>query len=280
MRRSSLFIPANRPGMMQNAAYFNADSIIFDLEDAISFSEKDAARVLLKEFLDVFKPQYEVIVRINALDHLNGLLDLELLMGSKIDTIMLPKADYNTTRKLASLLDNFERARKIEKKTAVVPLIELATSILEVEEISRLERVNGMLLGAEDLTNDLEIERTKTGEEIIYPRARLAFAAHAVKIDAIDTPFTDVIDEEGLEADCIRARNLGMTSKSAIHPNQIPIINRIFSPTSKQIAQALKIIEASASETGVFSLDGKMIDKPIIERSKKLIEKAKRFDLL
>ena len=108
---------------------------------------------------------------------------------------MLPKADYNTTRKLASLLDNFERARKL-KKTAVVPLIELATSVLEVEEISRLERVNGMLLGAEDLTNDLEIERTKTGEEIIYPRARLAFAAHAVKIDAIDTPFTDVIDEE------------------------------------------------------------------------------------
>jgi citrate lyase subunit beta/citryl-CoA lyase len=280
MRRSLLFIPASRPGMLQNSEIFNADAIIFDLEDAVSSDEKDSARTLLQNFLQEFNHNYEVIVRINGIDHLNGLLDLETIISSKIDTIMLPKARIASVKKLSEILTNFEKASKINKTIKIIPLIELAASVLEVEEIVGLPRVDGILLGAEDLTNDLEIERTKSGEEILYPRSRVAYACRAAGIDAVDTPFTDVLDDNGLYEDCIRAKSLGMTAKSAIHPNQVRFINEIFSPNQIQIEKALKIIEAAKNNSGVFSLDGKMIDKPIIERSQKIIEKAKKYNLL
>lgn len=280
MSRSYLFIPANRPGMMQSAACFSADAVIFDLEDSVAITEKDSARILLQEFLTANTFDYEVVVRINSLDQNDGILDLETIVGPKVDAIMLPKATVENVQKLAYLLANFEKARKINKEIAIIPLVETAIGVLEVEEIVCLDRVKGILLGAEDLTSDMEIERNKTGEEITYPRARIAFACHAAKVEAIDTPFTDVNDDEGLVADALRARKLGMTGKSAIHPNQIPVINEIYAPSEKQIAQALRIVEAASIHQGVFSLDGNMIDKPIIDRSEKIISKAKRYDLL
>lgn len=280
MRRSLLFIPANKPGMMQNADIFAADSIIFDLEDAVAFSEKDSARILLKNFLQTFEPTYEVIIRINQIDNINGLLDLETLVSDQIDTIMLPKARIESVKKLAELLDNFEKARKIKKTIKIIPLLELAASILETEAIAGLPRVDGILLGAEDLTNDMETERTLTGEEIFYPRSRIAYAARAHGIDAIDTPYTNVNDDKDLTQDAIRAKRLGMTAKAAIHPNQVRYINEVFSPSKEQIAWALKVLEAAKTNLGVFSLDGKMIDKPIIERCQKIIEKAKKYRII
>lgn len=280
MRRSLLFIPANKPGMMQNADIFAADSIIFDLEDAVAFSEKDSARILLKNFLQTFEPTYEVIIRINQIDNINGLLDLETLVSDRIDTIMLPKARIESVKKLAELLDNFEKARKIKKTIKIIPLLELAASILETEAIAGLPRVDGILLGAEDLTNDMETERTLTGEEIFYPRSRIAYAARAHGIDAIDTPYTNVNDDKDLTQDAIRAKRLGMTAKAAIHPNQVRYINEVFSPSKEQIAWALKVLEAAKTNLGVFSLDGKMIDKPIIERCQKIIEKAKKYRII
>ncbi|MDD4000340.1 MAG: CoA ester lyase, partial [Bacilli bacterium] len=235
---------------------------------------------LLANFLNVFNHDYEVIVRINEIDHLNGLLDLEAIISNHLDTIMLPKARKTSIKKLAELLNNFEKTRNIRRPIKIIPLIELAVSLLEVEEIVSLPRVDGILLGAEDLTNDLEIERTKVGEEIFYPRSKIAYACRASGIDAIDTPFTDVLDEEGLYQDALKAKALGMTAKAAIHPNQIRYLNEVFSPSQKQIEKALKIMEAAKNNTGVFSLDGKMVDKPIIERSQKIIEKAKRYQLL
>ena len=280
MRRSLLFIPATKPGMMQNADIFAADSIIFDLEDAVAFSEKDSARILLKNFLQTFEPTYEVIIRINQIDNINGLLDLETLVSDRIDTIMLPKARIESVKKLAELLDNFEKARKIKKTIKIIPLLELAASILETEAIAGLPRVDGILLGAEDLTNDMETERTLTGEEIFYPRSRIAYAARAHGIDAIDTPYTNVNDDKDLTQDAIRAKRLGMTAKAAIHPNQVRYINEVFSPSKEQIAWALKVLEAAKTNLGVFSLDGKMIDKPIIERCQKIIEKAKKYRII
>jgi citrate lyase subunit beta/citryl-CoA lyase len=143
-----------------------------------------------------------------------------------------------------------------------------------------MNRVNGILLGAEDLSSDMQFERTFVGDEILYPRAKIAYACAAYGIDAIDTPFVDVHNLDGLLKDSLRAKNLGMNAKSAIHPNQISIINKTFSPTQKQIENALKIELAAKSNKGVFSLDGKMVDKPIIERSKKILEKARKYDLL
>ncbi len=285
MRRSLLFIPGNNPAMLQNSDVFESDAVIFDLEDAVSITEKVPARILVREFLNALKtPPMEIVVRINGLDteFYNG--DLEAVVSDKIDTIMLPKAQVKYLKQLDELLTEIERKKKMAKKIAVIPIIELAVSVLQIEEIVACPRVNGVLLGAEDLSGDMEVLRTKQGNEILYPRIRLAYACGAYKIDAIDTPFTDVNDQSGLEDDCRFVANLGFNAKAAIHPNQIPTINEVFVPAQKSIIWALRVQEAASQAyekgLGVFSLDGKMVDKPVIMRAEKIIEKAKKYKLI
>ena len=272
MRRSLLFIPSNNPGMVQNANLFGADAAIFDLEDAVSVQEKDSARNLLRESLDTISG-LEKIVRINGMDTPYFDADLKMLINTTVDMIMLPKARIREVQKLDQLLT------EAKSSIQILPIIELATSLLEVETIATLPRVDGLLLGAEDLTSDLEVERTTDGQEIAYARSKMSLACKGARIDAIDTPCTNTVSEEEVKMDAIRAKQLGMNAKACIHPNQVAIINTVFSPTMLQIKQAKRIIEAAKSAKGAFSLDGKMIDKPIIERSKKILEKAKRFNM-
>ncbi len=285
MRRSLLFIPGNNPAMLQNSDVFGSDAVIFDLEDAVSVTEKDSARTLVGEFLkQTHDMPMEIVVRINGLDTQYYPEDLETVVSDKIDTIMLPKANVEYLNQLDKLLTKIEKDKKMTKKTGVLPIIELASSVLEINEIVRCPRVNGVLLGAEDLSSDLEVERTKTGNEILLPRMQIAYACAALKIDAIDTPFTDTNDMEGLEHDCRFVSNLGMNAKAAIHPNQIPTINSVFVPTAKAINWALRVEAASrqAAEKGlgVVSLDGKMVDKPVIMRAQKILLKARRYNLI
>ena len=285
MRRSLLFIPSNSPAMLQNADIFGADGVIFDLEDAVSISEKDAARTLLDTFLTMYPlNKLEIIVRINQIETSITSKELEKIVSDRIDTIMLPKATKESTLILLNQLKNIEHEKKLTKKINIIPIIEMATSVLEVSDIAKVERVNGLLLGAEDLASDLEVPRTLESLEILMPRALTILAAKAHKIDAIDTPFIHKDDEEGLEKDALYGKQLGMNAKACIHPNQVEIINEIFSPSMAEIHQALRIIEAHERpeniHKGAFSLDGKMVDKPIIDRAHKLIEKAKAWHLL
>ena len=202
MRRSLLFMPGNNPAMLQNSDVFDADAVIYDLEDAVSITEKDSARILVSEFLRA-KSEFpmEVVVRINGLDTCFYKEDLSAVVSDKIDTVMLPKASVNSLVLLDEILTELEMKRNLKKRINIIPIIELASSVLEIEEIVRQNRVNGVLLGAEDLTSDLDVQRTKQGDEILYPRMRLAVACAAYKIDSIDTPFTDTADEAGLIAD-------------------------------------------------------------------------------
>ena len=225
MRRSLLFVPGDNPGMLQSAGVYNADSIIIDLEDSISLPNKDSARILVNEFLKDHKLKKEVIVRINSFDSPYYMEDLELLVSDNIDTILLPKANLENTVKLDAILSKLEKSKKLKKVIKIIPLIEQVASLLEVEEIALLNRVDGILLGAEDLTTDMGVERTKKGLEIFYPRAKVAMACINAGIEAIDTPFTDTRDFIGLEEDCHMSKGLGFKAKSAIHPNHIDIIN-------------------------------------------------------
>lgn len=285
MRRSLLFIPSNNPAMLQNADVFGSDSVIFDLEDAVNVTEKDNARNLLYYYLlEHTNLNMEVIVRINGLDTDYYFEDLNKIVSDNIDAIMLPKARINDVKLLDELLSKIENEKKLTKKIKIIPIIELAISILEVDIIASLARVDGILLGAEDLSSDLEVERTKIGKEIEYARSRVAIACKAYKIDAIDTPFTDVNDIEGLSNDCIICKELGMNAKAAIHPNQIDTINDAFLPSTKLIVWAKRVMlatkEANEKGIGAFSLDGKMVDKPVIERAMKILQKAERFNVL
>jgi citrate lyase subunit beta/citryl-CoA lyase len=285
MRRSLLFMPGNNPAMLQNSDIFDSDAVIYDLEDAVSVTEKDSARILVSQFLKT-KSQFpmEVVIRINGLDTEFYMDDLLAVLSNKIDTIMLPKASVKDLILLDEILTKLERERALTKRIHIIPIIELASSVLEIEEIVKQNRVNGVLLGAEDLTSDLDVQRTKQGDEILYPRMRLAIACAAYKIDSIDTPFTDTADEDGLLTDCKKALGLGFTSKSAIHPSQVGVINDIFVPSPEKIKWALRVQsatqEAEKKGLGVFSLDGKMVDKPVIQRANKILEKAKRYHLI
>jgi len=282
MRRSLLFIPSNNPAMLQNADIFGADSVIFDLEDAVNITEKDNARNLLFYYLSAHENlPMEVVVRINGLDTKYYQEDLEKIVSDNIDTIMLPKATIEYVNELDKLLTEIENRKKMSKKIKVLPIIELAISVLQVDTIASLNRVDGILLGAEDLTSDMEVVRTKKGVEIEYPRAKVAMACKAYKIDAIDTPFTDVNDNLGLKDDALHAMQLGMNCKAAIHPNQLDTINEVFMPSQTQIIWASRVMkaneDANAKGLGVFSLDGKMVDKPVLDRARKIIEKDKKF---
>ena len=285
MRRSLLFMPANSPSMLQNSSVFDCDSVIYDLEDAVSVQNKDSARILLDSFLNnnavMDTCDMEVVVRINGMDTDYYMDDLMAIVSDKIDAIMLPKARTSDLIKLDEILTKLEKERKMTKKIVVLPIIELAISLIEVDEIAACPRVNGILLGAEDFTSDMEVERTKVGNEIFYARCKVATACHAYGIDAIDTPFTDVNDNEGLIKDTNFAKSIGMTSKAAIHPNQIEAINSIFVPSKKMIDWAVRVDYASKQNTsGVFSLDGKMVDKPVMDRARKILAKASRYGLL
>jgi len=285
MRRSLLFIPSNNPAMLQNADVFDADAVIFDLEDAVMLSEKDAAATLLKSFLAHFELSHiEKIVRINGLDTPLGLFDLDMVVCDQIDTIMLPKATIKHVKELADHLKKLEKKKKMMKDIRIIPIIESAQSLIDIHEIAKIQKVSGLLLGAEDLATDLEVQRTEQGLEILMARSMVILAAKAQKIDAIDTPYTSTLDTEGLLSDAKYAKSLGMNAKACIHPNQIDTINLTFSPSMHDIMYAEKVLlaasEAKSKNLGAFSVDGKMIDKPIIERAEQTLKKAKAWKLV
>ena len=284
MRRSLLFIPGNNPGMLSNCDVFESDTVIIDLEDAVSSTEKDSARNLVTSYINTHKIKNEIMIRINGFDTPFYQDDLNSIVSDNIDSIMLPKARIDGVKKLDEILSKFEKERKMKKHIAIVPIIEAAISLIEVDVIASLSRVNGILLGAEDFTKDLEVKRTKEGKEILYARSRIIVACKAYKIDAIDTPFTDTLDMDGLVKDVNYVKELGMNAKSAIHPNQIEAINNAFTPTKQEIEYAQRVLiardEAFSKGLGVFSLDGKMVDAPVIARAETVIKKATKFGVL
>lgn len=281
MFRSLLFIPANNPSMLQNADIFMSDAIIFDLEDAVSLDDKDNARNLLDAYLNTQASlPSQIVVRVNPVNTDLIKEDLNLLLSKKIDYLLLPKANMDSLFVLKQMLEVFEKDHNLEK-TKVICLIEETKAVLQAAEIASDERVKAILLGAEDLTSELEIERTNQGDEILFARSQIIYASQAENIISIDTPFTDISDQEALKADCIKAKSLGMKAKTAIHPSQLDIINEVFSPSPDMIEWAKGLMDEYLNHPrGVFQYRGKMVDKPVIEKAKKIIEKAKQFDLM
>lgn len=282
-----LFMPGNNPGMLQNAAILGADSIILDLEDAVSLTEKDSARVLVREAIkNVDYSNVEVVVRVNPLDTEFGKEDVNVISRVKPDTLMVPKADEEEIKIVDEMLNAIEKEEGFEAGSIkIIPLVETAYGLENVYNIIKAsKRVVGILLGGEDLTADLGIKRTKEGQEIFYARNKVATACKALRVDAIDTPFTDTNDYEGLKADTARAKSLGMTGKSSINPRQIDTIHSVFAPTEPEIKHALRVLdameEAKKEGKGVFSLDGKMVDAPIINRAITTVELAKLLGLI
>lgn len=274
LRRTMLFMPGNNPSMIQNADILGADSIILDLEDAVSLTEKDSARVLVREAIKSLDfSGVELIVRINPLSTIYAQDDIAEIAKAKPDTILVPKACEEDIKFVSDKLDKIEAENGYEVGSIkLVALIESAYGVENVYSIiGASDRVNGVLLGGEDLAADMGIKRTKEGSEVFYARNKVATACKALGVSSIDTPFTDTNDYEGLRKDTARAKSLGMSGKAAINPRQIDDIHDVYAPTADEINHAKRVMEAKekadSEGLGVFSLDGKMVDMPIINRA-------------
>ena len=274
--KSMIFMPGNNPGMLFSSSILGADAIIIDLEDAVSANEKDAARLLVREYLLSIDNPVDVLIRINPLDTPYFYDDLDTIMGLNFQGIMLPKASVESMRALDKYLN--------EKNADyfIFGLVETAMGLENsLEILAQSKRVKGVLLGAEDLTLDLGAKRTKPSEEIRYARQKIIAVSKALQIEAIDTPFTDTDDIEGLKIDTEFAKSMGMTGKAAISPRHIDAINEIFAPTEKEVEHAIRVcegaIDAKEKGLGAWSLDGKMVDAPIIKRAVSLLKGTEFF---
>lgn len=279
MRRSMMFLPGNSPRMLMNGPVLPADSLIFDLEDAVSPDQKDAARIMVQHTLNNLDfSKKEIVVRINDLESEFWKKDLEVILEANPHVIMPPKvACAPDIHKLDTFITELqEKNGKDYSHIGILPLIELAIGVENAFEIaSASPRVVGLFLGGEDLSANLRSPRTKASWEIFYARTRLINAARAAEIDVIDTPFTDTNDMEGLRKDAEFAKSLGFSGKAVISPRHLDIVNEVFSPTKDEIEWAhevMEVIEIGKKEgRGAVSLHGKMIDKPIVMRAEQIL---------
>ena len=288
LRRSLLYVPGNMPSMLQNIPLFNCDGVIIDLEDAVPLSEKDAARILVKRFLENYTERNkEVLVRINPLDSKWGLDDLRVVLPALPDGVRLPKADTpEIVERLDTLLTEFEEELELDiGRFHILPSIESARGILNATGIaSTSKRVFALAFGAEDYTASMEIERTKGGEELFNARTRVLWAARAAGIQAIDSIFADVNDMEGLRRETELIKRLGYTGKSLVNPRQIDVVHEVFAPKQEEIDYALQVIDAIKRArlmgTGVISLGGRMIDAPVVKRAVRVLRTAHAHGLV
>ncbi len=281
LRRSMLFVPGNNPGMVRDAHIYGSDSIMFDLEDSVAIAEKDSARFLVYQALTSLRyGKKELVVRINDLSTGLGIADLEAIVRAKPDVIRLPK-----TETAQDVIDCEAEIERIEREagipvgtTGMMAAIESAKGVLNAYSIATSsKRLIGIALGAEDYVTDLKTTRSD-GTELFFARNMILNAARAAGIDAIDTVFSDINNEEGFLKEVELIKKLGFDGKSVINPRQIPPLHHAFMPSEKDLTKAHAVMdaiaEANARGSGVASLKGKMIDRPVVIRAERLLELA------
>lgn len=261
LRRSMMFVPGNNPGMIRDAHIYGADSIMFDLEDSVAYTEKDTARFLVYNALKTLHfGSKETVVRINDLSSGLGIKDLEAVVRAGVQVVRLPKTDS-----AQDVIDCEREIERIEREsgipvgtTGMMAAIESANGVLHAAEIAHASgRLIGIALGAEDYVTDLKTTRS-------------------AGIAALDTVYSDVNNEEGFIAEATLIKKLGFDGKSVINPRQIEPLHQVFMPSEKDLNKARAIMdaiaEANARGSGVASLKGKMIDKPVVTRAKRLLD--------
>ncbi|RKS86897.1 citrate lyase subunit beta/citryl-CoA lyase [Orbus hercynius] len=282
LRRSMLFLPGSNAAMLSTAFVYQPDSIMFDLEDAVSLREKDSARLLVFHTLQL--PIYkefgiETIVRINSLKTEFGLKDLEAAIWGGADAIRLPKTD--SAQEIHELEVHMARIEKASGRevgsTKIVAAIESALGVVNALSIAQSSpRLMGIAMAAFDYLVDMQTQRGD-GSELFYARCAVLHAARVAGIDAFDAVFSDVDDEEGFLKEVELIKHLGYNGKSLINPRQILPLHNAYSPTQAEVDYAQQVIaaaeEGEKKGLGVISLNGKMIDNPIINSARRVISR-------
>ena len=280
-RRGLLFMPGNNPGMLSTSVILGADTVIFDLEDSVIEREKTAARLLTRNALRTLKRRgVELLTRLNGLDTPFWRDDVDAAVSGGADGLVLPKCESRDH--VHSLARAVEEDCTRHGRTGRMPLFLILETALGIERAYDIGTAHpdiaGLFFGGEDLATDLGVRRTREGDELIWGRSRMVNAAKAAGVTAIDTVFSDVDDLEGLALDSLKGRQLGYDGKCIISPQQINIVNSIFQPSEEELEWARRVLAAEKIATrdgkGAVSLDGKMVDMPIIVRARRIMEQS------
>ena len=280
--RSLIFVPGNRPNMLERALCFDADVIMLDLEDSVPPDQKIGARDTVREWIPRLRRDgRRVMVRVNSLD--TGLTKAELtaVVGPGLDGISLGKAESPVElQDVDRIITALEAATGIEPgQVKLIPWIENAKAVMAPYQMATAsDRIIAVAFGAEDYTNDMDLQRTDTGEEVYFARSMVAVAAHAANVGALDSPFVRFREPDALREDIQVIKQMGYTGKFAIHPAQLEVINQEFSPSPEEVAYAQRVVDAwkqaEAEGRGSLDLDGRMVDVPVFKRAQNLLERV------
>jgi citrate lyase subunit beta-like protein len=287
-RRSLLFVPGDSQRKISKIKDLRADAIILDLEDAVVLGEKESARHLVCHTLATADfGGKERLVRVNSPATSFFGADLTAVSSARPDGLVIPKVRSPVElERIDEALTGVELAHDWPRGAIrLLALIETALGIMNLKEIAQsTPRLEALLFGAEDLAADMGAVRTQAGWEIFYGRSAVVTAATANGLQAIDCVDVHIHDAAGLRENAIFGRNMGYSGKMAIHPDQVATINEIFSPSPAEIIEAQRLLLAAAAQqdtgTGVFVVDGHMVDAPIILAAELLLERARLCGLV
>lgn len=282
--RSALFVPGNRVNMLEKALALAPDALVPDMEDSVPAAEKPSARETIRAWLPrLAAAGRPVIPRVNALDTEWIEADLAAVVGPEIFGISIGKVRRaGDIAAISQLIGSLERRAGLTVGTVkLVPWIETAEAIVDVAAICRASnRIVAVAFGGEDFTFDMGLPRLEDEAQLLYARQALCVAARAARVLALDTPYFKLGDLEGLRLSSLRAKSIGFKGRFAIHPEQIDALNECFAPSAQEIAHAERVVaayeEAEARGHASTSLDGWVIDVPVVKRARALLELARR----
>ena len=290
LRRSLFFVPGDSPRKLEKARQIGADTLLLDLEDAVAPAEKEHARDRVAAFLRAREfGGAEPAVRINPFGTPYFEKDIEAAVISGAAAIMLPKSENaDQLRELADRIARLERSARpsAHGETRILALVETAAGILNAGALARATpRVDALCFGHADFSRDMQLDAADPSDGVVFQaRCTLAIAARAGGRTPIDTVHLEFRDEASFARDTQRGRDLGFEGKLCIHPMQVEIANRIHNPTTEQIDHARRVLaawtEAEQAGSGVFAIDGKMIDAPLVAAQRRILERATRAGLL
>jgi citrate lyase subunit beta/citryl-CoA lyase len=290
--KTLLFVPGNQPKMLQKAVGFETRWLIPDLEDSVPATEKQSARTIVAEHIPVLAAAGKLLApRVNSMSSGLAAEDIEAVISNDIVGISIGKiGTVEEVEELEVIVAAAEKRAGVEVgRTTILPWLETAEAVINAYQICKAsDRIRWTAFGAEDFSADMGISRSVDATEtnpltaaepgLAYPRSAVAIAARAAGVHALDTPFTKFRDPEGLKNDALLAKSIGYKGKLAIHPSQVEVIESVFMPTQSEIERAKRVIEvASDAEEqgrGSISLDGEMIDMPVILRAQNVLNDA------
>ena len=284
LRRTMMFMNAQKPSLIKDAYIYGADTIMLDLEDAVAENQKDAARFSLYHALTTIDyGDTEVLVRINGLDTPHWKEDIRVAVAGGADGIRISKCESaDDVKSVEKQILAAEREFGVEEgRTLIMAALESAKGVVNAYEICcASDRMFGIALAGGDFRKDMHVKVTDTGIDIMVARGLILLAARAAGVQCFDTNFADFKNMEGFEREVRQNRKMGFDGKSIINPRQIPLVNELFSPTKDDITYAERLIRSYAEQfargVGVYTVDGKMVDIAFIKEARNTLKYAKK----